>query len=191
MATSVFCIASTSTMANDIVYRLKSSGFSDNDISVLFPDKASTRDFAHEKNTKAPEGATAGAGAGGVVGGTLGLLAGIGLLAIPGVGPFIAAGPIMAALSGMAVGAAVGGVAGALIGMGIPEIEAKRYEGKVKDGNILISAHSEDSQEIARAKEIFTAAGATDVSSSSETSAPKASAPVVRPTTQPAESYRL
>ncbi len=172
MATSVFCIASSDTMANDIVSRLKSAGFGDNDISVLFPDKSSTRDFAHEKNTKAPEGATVGAGAGGVVGGTLGLLAGIGLLAIPGVGPFIAAGPIMAALSGMAVGATVGGVAGALVGMGIPEVEAKRYEGKVKDGNILISAHSETSAEISKAKDIFTAAGASDISSTSESSAP-------------------
>ena len=190
MATSVFCIASSSTIANDIVSRLKSAGFSDNDISVLFPDKSSTRDFAHEKNTKAPEGATLGAGTGGVVGGTLGLLAGIGLLAIPGVGPFIAAGPIMAALSGIAVGAAVGGVAGALVGMGIPELEAKRYEGKVKDGNILISVHSDTSAEIARAKEIFTAAGATDISSTSEKSAPTPVA-VVRTTGEPIGSGRL
>lgn len=180
MATSVFCIASSTQMANDIVANLKSAGFSDNDISALLPDKASTRDFAHEKNTKAPEGATVGAGAGGVVGGALGLLAGIGLLAIPGVGPFIAAGPIMAALSGIAVGAAVGGVAGALIGMGIPEIEAKRYEDKVKDGNILISVHSESGAEIARAKEVFTAAGATDISSATESSAPTPTV-VVRP----------
>lgn len=181
MATSVFCIASSSPMANNIVGKLKSAGFSDNDISVLFPDKSSTRDFAHEKSTKAPEGATVGAGTGGVVGGTLGLLAGIGLLAIPGVGPFIAAGPIMAALSGMAVGAAVGGVAGALVGMGIPEIEAKRYEDKIKGGNILISAHSETSAEISRAKEIFTAEGATDISSTSEKSAPTP-IPGARPT---------
>lgn len=190
MATSVFCIASTSAMANSIVSSLKSSGFSDNDISVLFPDKSSTRDFAHEKNTKAPEGATVGAGTGGVVGGALGLLAGIGLLAIPGVGPFIAAGPIMAALSGIAVGAAVGGLTGALIGMGIPELEAKRYEGKIKDGNILISAHSETGAEISRAKEIFTAAGATDISSTSEKSAPTPAA-VVRPIDRITESTRL
>ena len=172
MATSVFCIASSTTMANTIVDNLKMAGFSDNDISVLFPDKSSTRDFAHEKNTKAPEGATVGATSGGVVGGTLGLLAGIGALAIPGVGPFIAAGPIMAALSGMAVGAAVGGVAGALVGMGIPEIEAKRYENKVKDGNILISAHSENGKEVDRAKDIFKAAGASDIASTSEKEAP-------------------
>ena len=177
MSTAVFCIAPTQSMANDIVARLKSHGFDDNDISVLFPDKSSTRDFAHEKNTKAPEGAATGAGAGGVVGGTLGLLAGIGLLAIPGLGPFIAAGPIMASLSGIAVGAAVGGIAGALIGMGIPEIEAKRYEGKVKDGNILISVHATTSDEVASAKRVFEDSGATDISSGSEASAPGAKAP--------------
>lgn len=174
MATSVFCLVPSQMIANDIVTRLKSGGFSDNDISVLFPDKAGTRDFAHEANTKAPEGAATGAGAGGVVGGTLGLLAGIGMLAIPGVGPFIAAGPIMAALSGIAVGAAVGGITGALIGMGIPEIEAKRYEGKVKDGNILISVHAETSDEVTTAKRIFKDGSATDISSGSEASAPAA-----------------
>lgn len=184
MSTAVFCIAATQTIASDIVTRLKSASFSDNDISVLFPDKASTRDFAHEKNTKAPEGATLGAGAGGVVGGTLGLLAGIGLLAIPGVGPFIAAGPIMASLSGMAVGAAVGGIAGALIGMGIPEIEAKRYEGKVKDGNILISVHAENSEEVSSAKTIFEIAGATDITSGSEASTAKESKPNVYSTSR-------
>jgi hypothetical protein len=168
-------------MANTIVERLKSSGFSDNDISVLFPDKAGTRDFAHEKNTKAPEGAATGAGAGA-------LLAGIGLLAIPGVGPFIAAGPIMASLSGMGVGAAVGGIGGALIGMGIPEIEAKRYEGKVKDGNILISAHSESAAEITKAKDIFKTAGASDISSTSEKTAPT---PVVKTSGQPSAATRL
>lgn len=172
MPTSVFCIASSNGMAETIVDRLKASSFGDNDISVLLPDKSSTRDFAHEKNTKAPEGATVGASAGGVIGGTLGLLAGIGLLAIPGVGPFIAAGPIMAALGGIAVGAGLGGVAGALVGMGIPELEAKQYEGKIKDGNILISAHCESSEEISRAKEIFEKAGAADISSAAEKEAP-------------------
>jgi len=172
MSTSVFCIAASELIANDIVSRLKSSGFADNDISVLFPDKNSTRDFAHEKNTKAPEGVTIGASGGGVVGGTLGLLAGIGLLAIPGVGPFIAAGPIMAALSGVAVGAALGGITGGLIGMGIPELEAKRYEGKVKDGNILISVHADKSERVADAKQIFENARATDISTGSEASAP-------------------
>ena len=172
MATSVFCIAPSQMIASDIVSRLKKSGFADNDISVLFPDRSSSRDFAHETNTKAPEGAAAGAGAGGVVGGTLGLLAGIGLLAIPGVGPFIAAGPIMAALSGIAVGATVGGISGALIGLGIPEIEAKRYAGKINDGNILISVHAESSEEISTAKRIFEEERASDISTGSEASAP-------------------
>lgn len=175
MSTAVFCIAPSETIANDIVSRLKISGFAENDISVLFPDKNSTRNFAHEKNTKAPEGATIGAGSGGAVGGTIGLLAGIGLLAIPGVGPFIAAGPIMAALSGVAVGAAVGGIAGGLIGMGIPELEAKRYEGMVKGGNILISVHAATSERVSEAKRIFENARATDISTGSEASAPSAS----------------
>src|ERR1035441_3589468 len=143
---SVFCIATSRGQADRIVDSLKNGNFSNNDISVLFPDKGTTRDFAHEKNTKSPEGAVAGAGTGGVIGGAVGWIAGIGALAIPGVGPFIAAGPIMAALSGVAVGAAMGGIAGGLIGLGIPEIEAKRYEGKVKAGNLLISVHTEDSQ---------------------------------------------
>lgn len=177
MSTAVFCIAPSSSVANEIVSRLKNTGFANSDISVLFPDKSGTRDFAHEKNTKAPEGATAGAGAGGVIGGALGLLAGIGLLAIPGVGPFIAAGPIMASLSGIAVGAAVGGITGALIGMGIPELEAKRYEGKIKDGNILISVHAESSDKVAEAKRIFEHCNATDISTGSEASAPSANRP--------------
>src|SRR6185312_6052155 len=130
--------------ADQIVDRRKNAGFSNNDISVLFPDKETTRDFAHEKNTKAPEGIATGAGTGGVLGGALGWLAGIGALAIPGVGPFIAAGPILAALSGAAVGATLGGITGALVGMGIPEYEAKRYEGKIRSGNILISVHSDN-----------------------------------------------
>jgi len=170
--TSVICLGTSRAQAESIVDRLRNSGFSNNDISVLLPDKDGTRDFAHEKNTKAPEGAATGAGAGGVVGGTLGLLAGIGLLAIPGVGPFLAAGPIMAALSGAAVGAAAGGIAGGLIGLGIPEYEAKRYEGKVKAGNILISVHTENSDQVKRAKTIFEAAGAQDISSTSEAGVP-------------------
>ena len=170
---SVFCIATSREHANRIVDQLKAANFSNNDISVLFPDKDTTRDFAHEKNTKAPEGAVAGASTGGVVGGALGWVAGIGALAIPGVGPFIAAGPIMAALSGAAVGAAVGGIAGGLIGLGIPEIEAKRYEGKVKEGNLLISVHAENSEEITLAKNIFTSAGAQDICTTGEASTPK------------------
>jgi uncharacterized membrane protein len=168
MANSVFCLANSETQANEIVDRLKNSGFSSNDISVLFPDKTGTKDFAHEKNTKAPEGATTGAGVGGVLGGTLGWLAGIGSLAIPGLGPFIAAGPIMAALSGAAVGAAAGGLTGALVGMGIPEYEAKRYESKIKEGNILISVHSEDRDEVRRAKEIFTSCNAEGIATAGE-----------------------
>jgi len=165
---SVFCLTRDEGQACRIVDDLKLAGFGNNDISVLLPDKAGTRDFAHEKNTKAPEGAIAGAGTGGVVGGTIGLLAGIGALAIPGLGPFIAAGPIMAALSGAAVGATAGGLIGALVGMGIPEYEAKRYEGKIKEGKILISVHSEDSDQTKRAKEIFERAGAEDIATAGE-----------------------
>jgi hypothetical protein len=174
---AVVGIVSSQTQAENIVSSLQTAGFSRNDISALFPDKQGTRDFAHEQNTKAPEGAVAGASAGGAVGGTLGLLAGIGALAIPGLGPFIAAGPIMAALSGAAAGAAVGGVAGALIGLGIPELEAKRYEGKIKDGNILLSVHIENSDERARAKKILESGGATDVVVAGEDSVPSRDKP--------------
>jgi hypothetical protein len=170
---SVFCIATDRTQAELIVARLQAAGFSNNDVSVLFPDQQTTRDFAHEKNTKAPEGIATGAGTGGVLGGALGWLAGIGALAIPGVGPFIAAGPIIAALSGAAVGATVGGVAGGLIGLGIPELEAKRYEGKLRDGNLLLSVHTENSDEIDAAEEIFKAAGAQDICTTGEPTAPK------------------
>jgi hypothetical protein len=163
MAKAIFCIATSEAQAESIVNQLKDAGFSYNDISVLFPDKAGTRHFAHEQHTKAPEGAAAGAGTGGILGGTLGWLAGIGALAIPGVGPFIAAGPIMAALSGAAVGAALGGVAGALVGMGIPEYEAKLYEGRIKSGNILISVHTAHQDETRRARNIFERAGAEDI----------------------------
>jgi len=168
--TSVFGIYLSRATVENGVSSLKAAGFRNTDISVLFPESVSSRDFAHEKNTKAPEGATTGAGTGAVLGGTLGWLAGIGALAIPGLGPFIAAGPIMAALAGAGVGGAVGGIAGALIGMGIPEYEAKRYEGRVKDGGILLSVHSETSELTARAKEILHGTGAQDISSSSEAS---------------------
>lgn len=169
---AVVGLVSSQTQAETIVNQLQHAGFVSDDVSVLFPDKQGTRDFAHEKNTKAPEGAVTGASAGGVVGGTLGLLAGIGALAIPGVGPFIAAGPIMAALSGAAAGATVGGIAGALVGMGIPELEAKQYESKIKGGNILISVHVEDSEERSRAKKILENAGAADVATVGEKSPP-------------------
>lgn len=168
MSQAVFCIARTEAQAISIVNRLKTAGFSNNDISVLLPDKTGTKDFAHEQHTKAPEGAAAGAGTGGLLGGAIGWLAGIGALAIPGLGPFIAAGPIMAALSGAAAGAALGGLAGMLIGMGIPEYEAKRYEGKIKEGNILISVHTDNNTERARARQIFDEAGAEDIADTAE-----------------------
>ncbi len=135
---------------------------------MLLPDNQSSKEFAHEKNTKVPEGTTTGATAGGVIGGTLGLLAGIGSLAIPGVGPFIAAGPIMGALAGLGVGGTVGGLIGALVGMGIPEYEAKRYEGRVKDGGVLLSVHCNGSRDISRAKEILKGTGAEDIASAGE-----------------------
>jgi|SRR3984885_1096664 hypothetical protein len=171
--TSVFGIYTDTTRVERAVEDLKAAGFSNNDVSVLFPDKQGTREFAHEKNTKAPEGATTGAGTGALLGGGLGWLAGIGALAIPGLGPFIAAGPIMAALAGAGVGGAVGGVTGALVGMGIPEYEAKRYEGRVKDGGMLLSVHSDTSEEIKRAKEILERTGAQDISSTGEASGDK------------------
>jgi hypothetical protein len=174
MANAVFGIARSLGQATQIVGDLKAAGFSGHDISVLFPDREGTRDFAHEENTKAPEGAAAGVSAGGAVGGVLGLLAGIGALAIPGVGPFIAAGPILAALSGGAVGAAVGGLTGTLIGLGIPELEARVYEGHLKSGNILIAVYAEDRDEVRRAKEILQDGGADDVATGSAKKAPDA-----------------
>lgn len=169
----VIGLVDAEVQAENIVQKLQADNFASSDISVIFPDKHGTKDFAHEHNTKAPEGAVAGVGAGGAIGGTIGLLAGIGALAIPGLGPFIAAGPLMAALSGAAAGAAVGGVTGALIGLGIPEIEAKAYEGKLKGGNILIAAHVRTDEEEKRAKETFRREGAHDISSTSEASVPK------------------
>lgn len=167
----VFCIAKSHEQAEQIVTRLQTAGFPSNEISILLPDTEGKHDIAHVKATKAPEGATTGAAAGGVTGGVLGLLAGIGALAIPGIGPFIAAGPIMAALSGAAIGGTAGGVVGGLIGLGIPEIEAKRYEEKLKSGNFLIAVHAEgDREDIA--KEIFENAGAEDITTSSMASTP-------------------
>jgi hypothetical protein len=168
MKASVYCTAKTLTQAESIIDSLKVAGFSNNDISAKLPDKRGTKDFAHEHNTKAPEGATAGGVAGLGVGAALGWLAGIGALAIPGVGPFIAAGPIMAALGGAAVGSATGGIIGALVGMGIPEFEAKRYDAKIREGNILISVHTEDGKQRDVAKDIFKRLGADDISTGSE-----------------------
>lgn len=168
--TSVYCIVPSEADACRIVDRLKAAGFQRDDVSVLLPDRSGTRDFAHEKNTKAPEGATIGAGSGALLGGTLGWLAGIGALAIPGVGPFVAAGPIMAMLGGAALGGTTGGVTGALIGAGIPEIEAKRFEGKIREGNVLISVHSENREEVSRAKKIFEECNADDIATSGEAS---------------------
>src|SRR6478735_348585 len=189
---SVFCIARDHVQASNIVENLKAAGFSNNDISALLPDKSSTREFAHEKGTKAPEGAVTGAGTGGVLGGVLGWLVGIGALAIPGLGPFVAAGPIMAALAGMGVGGAAGGITGALIGLGIPEYVAKRYEGRVRDGGILLSVHSDNVDWTRRAKEILERTGAQDISSSAEASADyaKSDRPVGR-TASDVEAFQI
>jgi len=165
---SVLCITDTWAQAEHIADRLKAAGFSNNDISAIFPDTQGNRDFAHKKGTKAPEGAAAGAGGGALLGGAFGWLAGIGALAIPGVGPLVAAGPILAALTGAAVGGAVGGIGGALVGMGFPEYEAKRYEAKVKEGAILISVHTDNSDEVKRAKAIFEECGAKDIATAGE-----------------------
>ena len=170
MKNAVYCIATNRTQAETIVDNLKISGFLSGDISVLFPDQTGTRDFAHEQNTKLPEGAATGGVAGMGVGAILGWLTGIGTLAIPGVGPFIAAGPIMAALSGAALGGAAGGVIGALVGMGIPEYEAKLYDGKIRGGNVLISVHTDNSDRVKAAKDIYKNAGAEDINSTSEAS---------------------
>jgi hypothetical protein len=165
---AVFGIYASAAHAERAVDDLIAAGFSSGDVSVLLPDERSTRDFAHEKETKAPEGTTTGVTAGGVIGGTLGVLAGIGALAIPGLGPFIAAGPIMGGLAGLGVGGAVGGLVGALVGMGIPEYEAKRYEGRVKSGGVLLSVHCDTSDEIDRAEKILKATDAEDISSAGE-----------------------
>jgi hypothetical protein len=166
--TAVFGLYPSVERAEQAVDALVGAAFSNSDVSVLLADNQSSKDFAHEKQTKAPEGTTTGVAAGGTIGGTLGLLAGIGALAIPGVGPFIAAGPIMGALAGMGVGGAVGGLVGALVGMGIPEYEAKRYEGRLKAGGVLLSVHCDTSDEISRAKDILKRTGADDISSAGE-----------------------
>jgi hypothetical protein len=166
--TAVFGIYKTVGHAERAVETLTTAGFANNDISVLLTDAQTSHDFAHEKNTKAPEGTAAGVTTGGIIGGTLGLLAGLGTLAIPGIGPLIAAGPIVAALAGLGVGGAAGGIIGALVGMGIPEYEAKRYEGLVKNGGVLLSVHCDTSQQIKRAEDLLRGTGAEDISSTSE-----------------------
>jgi hypothetical protein len=191
--TTVFGIYTNRSSVERAVEALKVAGFSNNDVSALFPENKGTKDFAHEKATKAPEGATTGAGTGALLGGGLGWLVGIGALAIPGLGPFIAAGPIVAALAGAGAGGAagpilgllggvgvlgaLGGIAGGLVGVGIPEYEAKRYEGRVKDGGILLSVHSDNSEETKRAKEILERTGAKDVSSTGEAGSDKTAVP--------------
>ena len=168
---SVFGIYPSRSAVENAVTALRDTGFQQSDVSVLLPENLGNREIATQKNTKAPEGATTGAGSGAVIGGTLGWLVGIGALAIPGLGPFIAAGPIMAALAGAGVGGAVGGVTGALVGMGIPEFEAKRYEGRLQKGGILVSVHCDTSEEMKRAKDILQRTGAEDISTAGESSA--------------------
>jgi hypothetical protein len=169
--TAVYGLYRTESELNDGVDALRAAGYRNTDISVLFPDNRGTKDFAHEKNTKAPEGTTAGATSGMAIGGALGWLAGIGALAIPGIGPFIAAGPIVAALAGAGAGGAVGGLIGALVGMGIPEYEAKRYEGRIRGGGILMSVHCDNSEWVGRAKQILKNTGAEDIGSAGEAAA--------------------
>ncbi len=173
MANTVFGIASSEAQAANMLGQLQAAGFSREDVSVLLSDKQGTTDFAVQHHTKAPEGAVAGASTGGLLGGAAGWLAGIGTLAIPGVGPFIAAGPIMAALGGAAVGATVGGLAGALVGLGIPEYEAKRYETRLKDGKVLLSVRAPDSEDKDLAKRILAQAGAEDIAVGGESKVEK------------------
>ncbi len=182
--TAAFGIFASREMAENAVDRLIASGFRNEDISVLLQDNVGTKDFAHEKHTKAPEGTATGVVAGGVIGGTIGVLAGIGLLAVPGLGPLVAAGPIIAALTGVGSGGVVGGVIGALIGMGIPEYEAKRYEGRIKEGGILLSVHCDNSEWIGKAKQVLRETGGEDISSADEARADfaKSDKPVSRGT---------
>ena len=174
MSNTVFCLAANDTQASRLVEDLKATHFEANDISVLYHDKRGTRDFAHEHHTKAPEGVTVGVTTGGVTGAAIGLLAGVGMLAIPGLGPFIAAGPILAAMSGAAAGATVGGVVGAMVGLGIPEFEAKVYEGKLHEGHVLMSVFAHDADRITAAKKVFKDGGGTDITNGTESKSPKA-----------------
>jgi hypothetical protein len=168
--TAVFGIFPDRSAVEEAVEHLRSAGFRSTDVSVLFPDNKGTKDFAHEKNTKAPEGATTGGVAGGIAGGVLGWLTGIGALAIPGLGPLVAAGPIVAALAGAGAVGTLGGIVGALVGMGIPEYEAKRYEGRIREGGILVSVHCDSSDWIKRAKEVMEQTGGQEIASAGEKS---------------------
>jgi hypothetical protein len=172
MTACVYCLTKTDDHAVRIASRLKAVGFSPSDISILTPDRGSVRELGHENSTKAPEGAATGAGTGALLGGALGWMAGIGALAIPGVGPLIAAGPILGALSGLAVGGTVGGVSGALVGLGIPEYEAQQFEGKLRDGHILMCVHTDDANEATEARKIFTEEKAESISTGSEAAVP-------------------
>ena len=175
MSTCVYCIATSDNQAIRIANRLRNSGFSASDLSILTPDRAGVRDLGHTNATKAPEGAITGTGAGAILGGALGWLAGVGMLAIPGVGPLIAAGPILAALSGAAVGGAAGGLTGGLVGLGIPEFEAQQYEGKLREGNILLSVHADNMEEASRIRQVLSEENAEDITTGSEASVPAAS----------------
>jgi hypothetical protein len=187
--TAVYGIYRDEEQVTYAIDKMLENGFRNEDISVLLPDNTGTKDFAHEKHTKAPEGTATGATAGGVIGGTIGLLAGVGALAIPGLGPFIAAGPIMAALAGLGVGGTVGGIVGALVGMGVPEYEAKRYEGRIKTGGVLMSVHCDNSDWSGKAKDLMKATGAEDISSSGEAEADYGKADKPGPRTRTSGGY--
>jgi Protein of unknown function (DUF3341) len=184
--TAVFGIYRDRMHVEEGLDALRTAGFRNEDISILLPSNSGTKDFAHEHHTKAPEGAATGGATGALAGGVLGWLTGIGALAIPGIGPFLAAGPIVTALAGVGIGSAVGGLVGALVGMGIPEYEAKRYEGRVKSGGALLSVHCDDSDWVARAKDILKRSGADDISSAGESRADFATSDRPRPRTRTA-----
>ena len=185
----VYGIFRSTAQVENAVNQLRTANFRTEDFSVLMPENLGNKDFAHKKNTKRPEGVTTGATAGGVVGGTLGLLAGVGALAIPGLGPFIAAGPIMSALAGIGAGGAVGGFMGALVGMGIPEYEARRFEGRIQEGGILMSVHCDNPDWVDRARNILKQTGAEDVSSTGEASAAFEKTDKPRPKTRTSGSH--
>jgi len=187
--TAVYGIYRDEGQASYAIDKMLETGFRNEDISVLLPDNLGTKDFAHEKHTKAPEGTATGATAGGAIGGAIGLLAGVGALAIPGLGPFIAAGPIMAALAGLGVGGTVGGVIGALVGLGLPEYEAKRYEGRIRAGGVLMSVHCDNSDWVSKAKDLMKATGAEDISSSGESGADYATTDKPAPRTRTSGGY--